>query len=270
MKTESKLFVKMTAAIAACFLLVSLAFPVGAAAAGNYNGLYLNRDTNYVAYVLDGADYLTYEEENQLIEDMIPLTEYTNVVYVTDDNNIHYSESYSESFATNCAETLFDNESAIVYLCDNEYDYIIVQGDIKKFISNGQCRSITDNVYSYSADEEYYKAARKAFSQALDLIEGRKIAEPMKYICNAFIGLFVAFLICYSIISGKSKLKRATNSEMLEGAINWIELGQPDVQFVNTTRTYSPQSSSSGGSRGGGHHGGGHHGGGHHGGGHSH
>lgn len=230
---------------------------------------YINDATGYAALIMDGADYLTDSEEEDLIEKMEALTEYTNAIYVTDENNTSATESYSERLAVNKAELMFGSyESTIVYVVDNEYDYICSLGKAQKTISSSKAYSITDNVYTYSMKEKYYDGAVEAFDECLRLFKGKAIAEPMKYICNGFIGLFIGFIVCYAIVNKKSQLKRAGYDEMIQGAISFVNFSGDQVRFVNTTRTYSPRSS--GGSGGHGGHGGGHHGGGHSGGGHSH
>lgn len=240
--------------------------------ADNGYASYVNSSTGYSAVIYDTADYLTDGEETALIEEMKPITEYTNVFFLTDENNRYYTESYSKNLCISTLENSFGYYSdAVIYLIDNEYDYIYAQGTTYDVITTQKAYSITDNVYNYSADGLYYKAASRAFSDIYALLDGRKIAEPMKYICNVFIALLAAFLINYCIVSRMSKLKKATSQDLVMGSLRSVEVRNINPILVNTTRVYSPQSSGGGGggSHGGGGHGGGggHHGGG---GGHSH
>jgi len=265
---------KLAGILAAVCVTGAVAFgsAITAKAYENYDAdeHYVNSSTGYEAYIFDGGDYLTSSQEEDLIDEMKDITEYCNAIYITDENNVNYSMSYSDGLARAYAKAYFGyDENTVVYVCDNENDLIYVQGSIEKVITKGKCDSIADNIYTYSADGNYYKSASKAFSQCQRLLQGRKIAEPMKYICNAFIGLFAGFIICYAIVSKKSSLKYAGYDEMIAGAISYVEKSGVQARFVSTSRTYSPRSSSSGGHGGGGHGGGGHHGGGHSGG-HSH
>lgn len=277
MRAISKFFENRTirfAGILAGAVVAAFALPVigaEAAVSDTASKSYTNPETDYSAFIFDGADYLTAAEEVNLLEDMKGITAYTNAIYVTDENNVHYTMSYSENLAEQYAHSLFgEYDNVIVYVCDNENDYIYSQGKVQKTITSSKAYSITDNIYTYSMDEKYYKAAHEAFRECERLLQGKAIAEPMKYICNAFIALFLGFIICYLYVSKKSSLKYANYDDIVEGAICYAECSGTSVNFVNTTRTYSPRSSSSGGHHGGGHHGGGHHGGGHSGGGHSH
>lgn len=235
----------------------------------NDSGVYYyeNDDTGYEAVLFDGADYLTKTEEKAVFEKMKEVTEYTNVCYLTDDNNISESESYSRSLCESALSEFFGrNSDAVIYLVDNEYDYIYAQGDTYDVITSSKAYSITDNVYRYSYNEEFEKGAIEAFDEIYKLLSGKRIAEPMKYICNAFLAIFCAILINFSIINGKSKLKKASIAEMVSGSNAVVNTTNEDVVFRNQERRYSPQSSGSSGGHGG-HGGGGHHGGG---GGHSH
>ena len=256
--------------IALISLVIVFAFSARAKAAEGY-WQYSNPATGYQAIIIDNADYIAYVFEEKLLEEMKPITAYTNVVYITDEGNYRGTEKYSEDLCESIAHSLFGAyENVVVYDCDNEYDYIYSQGAIQKTITSSRAYSITDNIYRLSAKEEYYKAAVKAFKQINSLFEGKLIAEPMKYVCIAIISILIAFLINFSIVSKKSKLKRVANAELIEGAISWVETNPPEVVFVTESKTYSPQSSGGGGGGHGGHGGGGHGGGGHSGGGHSH
>lgn len=226
---------------------------------------YNNTYTGYAAVIIDGADYLSESEENELLDKMKELTDYTNVIYLTDENNTYALESYSEGIAEAAAYSLFDrDESVVVYVVDNEYDYIYAQGSAMRTITSSKAYNITDNVYMYSAREDYCNGAVEAFSECLTLFNGRKISNNMRFICNGFVALFISSLVCYIIISRKSRLKYTGGSELIKGAICYAEISNAEPFYTHTQKTYSPKSSSGGGHGG---HSGGHS---HSGGGHSH
>ena len=95
-------------------------------------------------------------------------------------------------------------------------------------------------------------------------MEGRRIAEPMKYICSALLAIIAALLINYFIVMFMSRSRKANIREILSGTYANVRVNNPGVEFTNQTKRYSPQSS---GSSGGGGHSGGGGGGGSHGGG---
>lgn len=226
------------------------------------NGIfYQNPDTGMQASVLDDANYLTDEEEQALLVKMKPITAYANVVYLTDENNLEYSERYSEALCTRTMEKMFGSDPAVIYLVDNEYDYIKAQGGAESRINDTKAYNITDDVYMLSAKGKYYEGAVKAFSEIEKLLAGKAVISPVQLICNAFLALFLAFVVNYAIMKGAVKLKQPSLEEVIEGSYSSAAVGLPNAVFTHQTKVYSPRSKSSGGGHGGG--GGGGHGGGH-------
>lgn len=227
-----------------------------------------NNTTGYSAVIEDDADLLTAEEEQLLLEQMKDITEYGNAAFVTIDSNPYSS---TERFAESYSEENFYNSPAITFVIDmdNRYLYIDSYGSkMRKYITSSRADTITDNIYYYAKDEEYYVCAQQAFEQIYAVLQGQRIAQPMKYISNALLAFALSMLILFIIIRISSSKRKATDKERLSGVYNSVKLYNPDAKFTHQTKTYSPQSSSSSGGGGGGHSGGGG-GGGHSGGGHS-
>lgn len=252
--------------------LIALLFVVSVKTNSFADAFDTNSSTGYSAYIIDNANYLTDAEEDELLERMMQVTTYTNIIYLTSEDNTFGTMSFSSSYANSVLDSLVaDGRPGVCYLCDNEYDYISAKGPARKVINSSKCSSIADNVYRLSADERYCDAAIKACKQIYSLYKGDDIPQPMLYICTAFISLFLALLINFSYVNKKSAVTRATQLEMVMGSLRKINTDNFNITLTNTTRVYSPPSSSSSGGHSGGHHsGGGHHGGGHSGGGHSH
>ena len=97
--------------------------------------------------------------------------------------------------------------------------------------------------------------------QILALMEGRRIAQPMKYICSALLAIILALLINYFIAMFYSRQRKTNIKNIISGIYANASITNPRVSFSHQTKTYSPPSSSSGGGSGGGG-GGGHSGGG--------
>ena len=218
---------------------------------------YENDDTGYCAVILDYGDYLTDSEAKECLSAMKKITEYCNVLYVSDNGNGNGSK------AQNYAEKMLKDEfgskkSAVCYVAYFDYDYIYAQNEAYDTITSAKARSIADNIYELS-EEDWSLSCKEAFVEILATFEGKHIAEPMKYICNSLLALLVSLLVCYFIVDSNSKLKSATTIEMATGAVKNVRPGQLNVTLTDQTRVYSPRSS---GSSGGGHGGGGHHGGG--------
>lgn len=242
------------------FVLPTLAFAAESTDASSQK-VTTNETTGYEIYVDDWADLLSPSEEQNLCKVMEPITAYGNVAFVSIESNPHYSaEDYAESYGY----SHFYNESYTIFLIDMDYREICVysDGDIHKTITSAYARTITDNVYSYASDGEYYECASHAFEQINTLLEGKRIAQPMKYISNALLAIALALLINYFIVMNVSRSVKATNAELLNGIYRKVDVHNPKTEFLSQTKRYSPQNTSSNGARSIGHSGGGFSGGG--------
>ena len=127
-------------------------------------------------------------------------------------------------------------------------------GGLDKIITNGKCDSIMDNVYKYATAGNYYKCASETYLQMYKLLNGEKIAESMKYICNAIISIMMSLFATYYLFTMVAENKKASNKELIdECAINF-EHSSINVVKTGSHSVYSPpsDSSSSGGGGGGG------------------
>lgn len=221
-------------------------------------------ENGYDLVIEDDADLLTDSEETALIEDMRPILQYGNAAFISTD--INYSSV--SSFAEKKLRSLFGYESSTVFVIDmdNREIYIYSDGRIYKVITTAYANTITDNVYKYATNADYYTCASKAFGHMTTLLDGGRISQPMKYISNALIALTLGLIINFIVIKVKSKSAKASEKELLDTVFTKCEINDPQKIFLHQTKVYDPPSSSSGGG-GGGHHGGGGHSGG--GGGHS-
>lgn len=228
-----------------------------------------NSDTGYELIIDDTAGYFTEEDTSDLKDIMEEITEYCNAALVTTEYHNCYS---TENFAVEYYESVFSNRSdGIIFVIDRDLNeiYLCSFGGARGTITNSKAYSITDNTYVYatsSYDYDYFTCAYKTMEQVLTLMEGRRIAEPMKYICSAILAIIVALLINYFVVMFISRSRKPNIGEILSGTYSNVRINNAKAEFQHQTKTYSPQSSGSGGG-GGGHSGGG--GGGHSGGGHS-
>lgn len=210
-----------------------------------------NSETNYYIYLDDWADLLNSTEESTLKEVMKSITSYGNVAFVSIAENPEYS---TKRYAQKYYQERFGYSSGILFLIDMEERYIWIysDGEIYQTVTTSYANTITDNVYSYASRQEYLTCATKAFEQINTLLEGRRIAQPMKYISNALLSIILALLINYFLVMTLSRSRKATNRQLLDGIFSKTEIKNPHTQFVNQTRRYSPQSKGSSGGRSGG------------------
>lgn len=228
--------------------------------------VFTNPTTGYSVTIQDEADLLSQEYESALAQEMQPITEYGNVAFVTILSNSYgstasYAQIYNDAHSSGMPGTVF------VIDMDNRQLYIDTVGTMRKRITSSYANTITDNIYTYATDGNYYLCASKAFSQIYTLLEGGRVAQPMKYASNVLLALVFALLINFLIVMGISSKHRPSRSQLMDGIYTKCVVNNPQIQFMNQTKTYSPQSSGSSGGSGGHSSGGG--GGGHSGGGHS-
>lgn len=207
-----------------------------------------NEETGYYIRIDDQADLLSISEELELQKIMEPISTYGNVAFVSIDYNPEYSTKY---YAENYYQEQFGYSNGILFLIDMDERYIWIHsnGEIYDTITTAYANTITDNIYSYASRQDYLTCASKAFEQINTLLEGRHIAQPMKYISNALLAIVIALLINYFLAKTLSSSRKASNSQLLDGIFSKTKINNPQTQFVRQTKRYSPQSSGSSGAR---------------------
>lgn len=222
--------------------------------------LYTNPDTGYAIYIEDKADLLTNAQEEALLTNMEAITVSGNVAFVSiSENPYHDTNQYAKNYAT----TYFDSESGTVFLIDMDERYIWIYstGKIYDVVTTAYANTITDNSYRYASDGDYFSCADTAFSQIRSLLEGYRIAQPMKYISNLLLALILSMLFNYFLVMTLSKAKKARNNQILDNIYTNVAVKNPSIKFLHQTRQYNPPPPppssgggprSRGGSRGGG------------------
>jgi len=238
----------------------------------------VNVKAEYSAYVIDNADLLTYEEEEMLKNDMAPILQYGGVAFVSN------SEAYAgdaDSLAKRYCYELFNKESGTVFLIDmfNRRIQIYSTGKIYNTINKTWANSITDNIYTYATDGDYYGCAKACFNQMTTILEGGKVSVPMKYVSNLFFAfgfsLIIVFLLTYvqraknygREVKQDTGRRNAIYKDKGDAAVNARGFRSPHVALLSKTmtkevKTLHSEGGSGGGSSGGGGGGGGSSGGG--------
>lgn len=216
---------------------------------------YTNPDTGYRVLIEDKANLLKESDRQELLSEMEKITAYGHAAFHTIDANTGTAESYASGYYHN----KFNQDSGVLFLIDmdNRKVYIFSDGAIYKTVTRTYANVITDNVYQYASNADYYTCASKVFSQVYDLLEGRRIAQPMKYVSNVLLAIVLALLINYIIVRLYAKAKAPSRNELLKGIFVDKKLTDTKATFDHETRKYDPVESSSGGSSGGGGGGGG-------------
>lgn len=209
-----------------------------------------NSDTGYLVIIDDEADLLSEEEESLLALSMRQITSFGNVAFKSVSSN-SYSTSY---FAERYYHELFASQSGTLFLIDmdNREIYLFSNGAIYRVVTTGYATTITDNVYRYATNGDYYRCAAEAFSQVHSLLSGNKIAQPMKYISNTLLALILAALINYFVAIILSGTAKPSKAELLSSISTGFKFVDPYTTKTHQTKVYSPQSSGSSSSSGGG------------------
>lgn len=227
---------------------------------------YSNPQTGYAVYISDEENLLSDDEESKLIEEMIPVTAYGNIGFVSCEN---YSESTS-NYASWIYDRIFGSESGTMLVIDmgQRQLYIKNNGKVGETITNAYSNTISDNIYRYASDGDYYSCACVYCSQVYTVLEGGRIAQPMRYITAALLALILGLTINYLILRAVTTPRKAGNAEIIDAAQVDFILRNPGAIKERTTKVYSPVRRSGGGGGGGSRGGGGFSGGGGSGGGH--
>ncbi len=211
--------------------------------------LYVNSETGSVVIIDDGAGLLTEAEKNRLLEMMKPVTEYGSAAFASIDNNIYYdTEIYAESYT----DEHFIGKSGVLFLIDMDRReiYLDVKGELRRQITSSYADSITDNIYTYASRGDYCECACRAFEQVSKLLQGGRIAQPMKYISNLLLAVILAMLINYCLVMALSRKQKAATGELMSGIYHKVDVKNPKAAFRNQTKRYVPRSSGSSGSSG--------------------
>lgn len=176
---------------------------------------YRNQETGYVAIVEDDAELFTKESIWTFLEEMKALTEYGNVCVKTISQNTYYSSTdYANAYYD---ERFGETADGTVFLIDMDFRELVLtsEGRIKRDVTSALADSIMDNVYSYASEGRYDICCQEALEQVHRLLEGKKIAQPMKYICNAFLAIILSIVLNYGFVRHYSKKKKVKHPEFM-------------------------------------------------------
>ncbi|MBR4706575.1 MAG: TPM domain-containing protein [Pseudobutyrivibrio sp.] len=208
--------------------------------------------------IVDDAGILTNEETEELEEYLEALDGAMNYLVVTCDDRAMGSSAL-EKLDNYYRQEFDDNEDGIAFIVDMDTRRIELQGrnKLQYSLDSGDCTDITDNVYSYASDGDYYNCIYHAFRQA-DLVANYKfVLRPMRIIVSLLIAIIIGFLGTFL----KAMADRSKENE-IKGAPEMILVGATFKGLAHVydskKRKVREQSHYSGGSsHGGGYSGGG-------------
>ncbi len=109
-------------------------------------------------------------------------------------------------------------------------------------------------MYRYASGGDYFSCADEAFQQIFALLQGNRIAQPMKYISNALLAVILALLLNFGLISYYMRITKPHGSEILDSIQKKFEYTKPIANFTHETKVYDPVNTDNGSSGGGGGH----------------
>lgn len=195
--------------------------------------------TNQIA-IEDDANLLSEEELELLKNEMGKLSEYGNVLFKTTDKS---RGGTSLGYIQNYYYSLFNNNAGVAFYIDmyNREICACATGGLDNILNNSKCNIIMDNVYKYATNKKYYNCATSAYSQMLDLLKGRKIAESMKYISNSFLALMISLFSSLMLFIYLSRNEKLSKEEIKELGLTSIKHSNLNVEKVGTHSVYSPK-----------------------------
>jgi len=223
--------------------------------------VYTNPETEYMAIINDEAEVLgkinfeAEENTDDLIQEMISLTQYGNIVFYSTDQKHYYT---TKELADNYYYKMFGETDGTLFLIDmyNRYLYVHSDGRNLKYVTHRKAEIIADNVYNLASKSEYYKASKEVFFEVGQLLQGKKIAESMKIYSNLLISLILSFYITFIYVLQKTKIKIPNVKSILKNYNKTFEPGTFSKKYLRTEKEYSPVNTysdySSGGSSSGG------------------
>lgn len=211
----------------------------------------IKAETTYKLIIDDGANLLSEEEKIKLEDYMTPLLEYGHVAFVS--VNTDYS-AVSSKAAQFYSKNFGDYDSGSIFLIDMKVReiYIYSKGDNSDIITNAKSFTITDNVYSYASNGDYYSCAKVAFQQMYSVLEGDKIAEPLRYFTSAISSLILSVFVCFLYAYLSSRKKKVSLNKLAKNTDSKFVLNNFNAKVTGEKRVYNPPSSSSSGGGGGG------------------
>ena len=213
--------------------------------------------TTYDIVILDRADLLTDEEEEQLRGVMEAAAAYGRVAFLTNSDFCADTEKLSESVYR---ET-FGRENGVIVNLDmyNRWIDIYSYGRIESVLTPAKNNTVTDNTYRYATSGDYYRFASETFRQIGVLLQGGMVPQPMKHIGNILLSLTIALVAVFIIANRGSRVRETDESFVFNRqAVKGMAFETPSVyHMVSQTRSKHVESSGGGGGHSGGGGGGG-------------
>lgn len=227
----------MALAVVLAFLLSLFLGPQAALAAGSFS-------------IDDQVGLLTAEQREQLRASHKELVDYVDTAFVTTDTPSRDVEVFADGYV----REHFGSEAAVIFVIDMYNRQISVYANHagRKIVTDADARAITDNVYRYASEGDYYACADAAFAQILARCRGEQVASPMKHVTNLLMAVVLGVLVNFFIVYGSRAriMRRRATSQGMRSMAKLPNIAIVGTRVTNRVRHY--RSRSRGGGRGGG------------------
>ena len=174
---------------------------------------------------------------------MKPITAYANVAFWT-------TEAYASDEIEQARlkrRDLFGLTNGTIFVINMEVRKLTIQSyGIDNVITKSRANSITNTVRSYATGMRYYRSAAEAFDQIYSLLEGNRIAEPMKVMSNICLALMAGLLFMFFYTRKQvSSFSRPSPSELLQEGMAPLKLTSAKMVPEGIRSVYSPPSTDS-------------------------
>ena len=204
--------------------------------------------------IQDDADLLTAAEEEALYQDMLPICEYGTPLFWTTVETGDYEQLAKRYYV----QKLGGGQSGTLFVINMAARQLTVMSDgaIYRVVTDGEAETVTDNVYRLAGREEYYACAQSVFQQIFALLQGEKIARPMKTVSNMLLALVLSLLGVYLYIRGRYEVKSENGRDKTAMPLS-VGAGAVFAAHVANTHTRMLKQKKTNISSDSGHHGGG-------------
>ena len=198
--------------------------------------IFTDPQTGYTASIVDLADLLSDEEEARLLEEMKPLTTYGHALLLTVND-----PDYFEDIAENLYHQYLGWDSGtmlLINMTSRELGFYS-DGENYRLITRTNAETIADNIYLYARSGDWYTCCSRGFQDVLALLEGSRIARPMKYIGNGLMALTVSILLNYLFLGLLMRDKKSKNETLLGSPQGKLAYAHGSERVLATSSRFS-------------------------------
>ena len=209
-----------------------------------------NEETGYSLVINDEGDLIDRADMQAVTEAMRPILQYASVGFLTYPSG--GSSSNSATKAQKWGDSVFGSGTRFtVFIIDMSTRHLDIYASrpLSGILTAAEENSIADNVYRYATRGDYAGCAEEAFRQIDKVLQGEKIATPMKYVSNALLAVIAAIFAAYLLISGWARKEQEVS---MPAVVKGAAAGAATLVLGSTLKKVVHHESSSGHGGGGG------------------